>query len=415
MKYVDWKRGSALLSVLAIIGTLVFYCSIWSRFCPCRPWSLEDLHPNLGPALKPLHESGSSDQLPASLNDLSILLNPDEHTQREPKRIELQWNVSAGTRRPDGVAKRVFLVNGAFPGPTIEARSGDEVVIEVRNQLEDEDVAIHWHGLRIANEMDGVVGLKQCGIRPGKEMEYVLKIPEDQSGSFWWHSHSELQRADGLSGPLVVHKPETVDQITIEVVEYKYDEEQILMVGDWYHRSAEQVLSSYTDWKNFKIEPAPDSLLINGKGHFNCSKALKARPLDCEAAQKPRLVLSGRTRVRIVNTGALTGISIATSWCSMTTVQVDGGHAVEATTSRNLGVLYPGERIDVIFERHEEASAAYVRISIDRENVGFPNLALTAEQQFSIEDRALNEGTRPHTVLSGGKGNVPMIDRLDLS
>lgn len=414
MKHGDWKRRCVQLSVAAVLITVILYCLLWSRFSSAGTWSPDEFRTGSRPVSEGSNDPGTSVQSSTDLKNFSILLHPEEHTQREARRIELRWNISTGMRRPDGVSKRVFLVNGEFPGPTVEVRSGDHLVVKVRNQLVEEDVAIHWHGLRIANEMDGVVGLTQCGVSPGKEMEYELSVPNDQSGSFWWHSHSEIQRADGLFGALIVHKPDAEDESRSEKAMYGYDEEQVLMIGDWYHRPAEQVLSSYTDWKNFKIEPAPDSLLLNGKGYFNCSMALKARPLDCETARVPTFPLPQRTRMRIVNTGALTGISLATSGYTMAIVQVDGGHGVKEVTSRIIGVLYPGERVDVVFERHDDGPAR-IEISIDRENMGFPNLALTAQQQFPIVHQTMN-GIKSHGgAVSNRSRPEPIAERIDLA
>jgi len=415
MKQADWKRKSILLSAAAVVTTFILYCFLWSQFALTVSWSREDLRTESRPSVDLPFDSEPSDQSSTGSEKFSIVLRPEEHTQREPKRIELQWNVTTGIRRPDGVAKRVYLINGDFPGPTIEARSGDQLVVNVRNQVEEENIAIHWHGLRIANDMDGVVGLTQCGISPGKAMEYDLKIPDDQHGSFWWHSHSEVQRADGLFGALIVHKPGPRGNGKTEAAIHGYDEEQVLLVGDWYHRPAEQVLGSYTDWKNFKIEPAPDSLLVNGNGHFNCSMALKARPLDCKASRASTFVLTGRTRMRIMNTGALTGVSLAISGYTMTVIQVDGGHAVEETTSGSMGVLYPGERVDVVFERHGDEGPASIEISIDRENMGFPNLALTPQQEFPVTGHTTHKRETPGAETSTLRRRELANERVDLS
>lgn len=397
MKHGDCKTRSLLLPSAVAVTTVILFCFFWStQFSFIEGWSNEELRKPAGLAL-----GDGPNTLPESSNELTFRLHPEKHMQRKPQKFELQWNITTGVRSPDGVSKTVYMINGQFPGPQIEIRSGDELIVEVRNQLEGEDVAIHWHGLRVANEMDGVVGLTQSGIPPSEVLIYHLVIPDDQSGTFWWHSHSESQRADGLFGSLIVHAPDNGNEAGSEAAIYGYDEEQVLMVGDWYHRPAKDVLNSYTDWRNFKIEPAPDSLLINGLGHFNCSMALKARPLECEEVKVPSLALSRRTRVRIVNTGALTGISIAVTGYSMRVIQVDGGHAVDAPWAESVGVLYPGERIDVVFERHEGASAS-MEISIDRENMGFPNLALTAQQQFPImpvdADLSTATKTRPDIV-----------------
>ena len=99
--------------------------------------------------------------------DFGIILHPKDHITRLPTSLEHHWNITKGLRAPDGVNKTVYLINGEtqqgnvtrdtadisigkFPGPTIEARTGDQLVIVVSNQLEDDEgIAFHWHGLHM--------------------------------------------------------------------------------------------------------------------------------------------------------------------------------------------------------------------------------------------------------------------------
>lgn len=113
--------------------------------------------------------------------------------------------------------------------------------------------------------MDGAVGLTQRPINPSKRFTYKFHIDEKQSGSFWYcfvsnpfqlliltqfryHSHSELQRADGLYGGIVIHKPTESD--VSENGLYHYDQDIGLLIGDWYHRSSQEVQAYYEDYAN---------------------------------------------------------------------------------------------------------------------------------------------------------------------
>jgi FtsP/CotA-like multicopper oxidase with cupredoxin domain len=100
--------------------------------------------------------------------------------------LSLNWNISAGIRRPDGVSKRVYLINDAFPGPLIECRPGDTIKVTVHNTLEDEGVATHFHGLKIrgSNNMDGVIGFTQDPIPLGEVFTYLFRISDNQVGIF---------------------------------------------------------------------------------------------------------------------------------------------------------------------------------------------------------------------------------------
>ena len=159
------------------------------------------------------------------------------------------------------------------------------------------------------------------------------------------------------------------------------------MVGDWYHRSAFDVLDQYNHWKSYKIEPVPDSVLLNGRGFFDCSMAVPARPVDCKKITFPHLTLpSGRSRLRIINIGSLTAFSLALFGYDLELITVDGGNGVKPTSlARELGVIYPGERIDVVIQRSDPANGAgRITVSLDQENIRYANQALRPTQQFSI-------------------------------
>ncbi|KAK5714874.1 hypothetical protein LTR17_016984 [Elasticomyces elasticus] len=233
--------------------------------------------------------------------------------------------------------------------------------------------------------MDGVVGVTQEAMMPGQSFTYELHIPNNQSGSFWYHSHYEEQRADGLFGAFVVH-PAEVEMKPAHGQDLAYEDDQLVLIGDWHHRPAPEILAYYRDWKNFKIEPAPDSLLLNGRGYFNCSRAVPARPLDCEVVEVPKLTLTARrTRLRIVNTRSSIGVSVSVEGYSMALLTVDGGSAALSQNSASgVGILYPGERVDVLLEAIS-AVPGHLTVALGRENMRFPNLALSPTQHFPLQ------------------------------
>ncbi|KAH7137027.1 multicopper oxidase-domain-containing protein [Dactylonectria estremocensis] len=337
---------------------------------------------NFGVVLAP-----SGDQSTSLVNNatshLAIELNPKEHTSRPSTTLTFNWTITAGQRSPDGVEKLVYLVNDNFPGPTIEARSGDRLVIHVHNDLQ-EGTSLHWHGLRLKdqNPMDGAVGVTQCPIPPGGNFSYNFTIGDDEQGTFWWHSHSDGQRTDGLWGGLVVHSPEETSPPSNEF---------LIMVADWFHRSHAEVLAWFVDAHNGGNEPVPDSLLINGRGRFNCSMAVPARPLVCsqiamrdlEALLPP--LSGGLTRLRLVNTGSIAGFTMRLDGAKMEPIRVDGGCSVRSESSESVGVIYPGERVDMIvksFEKHPKPR--WLTIYMDTENFGYPNQALKPNESFPI-------------------------------
>jgi FtsP/CotA-like multicopper oxidase with cupredoxin domain len=255
-----------------------------------------------------------------------------------------------------------------FPGPLIEARSGDRLVIHVHNGVQDEGVSLHWHGLRMKdqNNMDGAVGFTQCHIAPGRSFTYNFTIGAEEHGTFWWHSHSDVQRADGLWGGLIVHSP---DEVGLPPEDY------LVMIGDWFHQNQTEVLGWYADASSRGNEPAPDSLLVNGQGRFNCSMAVPARPVVCSQVHftdlKPLLVSrSQKARLRVVNTGSVAGLSIRISGAMIRPVRVDGGFGVKAEASETVGILYPGERVDLDVEwKEHHAGDAWLTVNMDDECV----------------------------------------------
>lgn len=321
-------------------------------------------------------------------NNISISLHPDDHVYRDSRRLEYFWTITSEPRRPDGVLKHVYLINNQFPGPLIEARSGDTLVIQVENGLkDDEGLSIHWHGLHQRGflGMDGAVGYTQRAISAGASMTYEFKISEEQHGTFWYHAHDQVQRGDGLYGGLVVHKP-AIDA-TSESTKYEYEREELLMIGDWYHRQAEDVMAWYQTVDSFGNEPVPDSLLLNGKGAYNCSLGVVARPIDCfQQAETdiPFLAVPrpGSYRYRIINTGSLAGVSLDFGHAKVKAFQIDGGHDILSDPAQQVGILYPGERLDVVVTWSSEASA--IKITLDDESFRYSNAALETQHYLPV-------------------------------
>ncbi|EFY86003.1 Multicopper oxidase family protein [Metarhizium acridum CQMa 102] len=318
------------------------------------------------------------------VQQLAIPLHPERHIWRSAKTLEFQWNVTLGTMAPDGVKKQVYLVNGAFPGPTIEARSGDRLIVHVHNSLADEGLAIHWHGLRMKgfNSMDGAIGFTQCPIVAGRDFKYDFKIGDDEHGTFWWHSHAEVQRGDGLYGGFVIYQPG---------VRPKH-QEALVLVGDWFHRKQTDVFNWYFDWGSVGNEPVPDSLLVNGRGRYNCSMAVPARPVVCtQRSSEDLLPLLHRrpedaVKLRVVNTGTVAGVTLKADGATMQPAAVDGGFAVEERPGRSVGILYPGERADLLVRWDGVGEQNYqLHVELDDENFGgFPNPALDPNHSFDV-------------------------------
>jgi FtsP/CotA-like multicopper oxidase with cupredoxin domain len=360
-----------------------------------------------------------------AVKQLAIPLYPDAHIYRAPTVLFFNWTITSAIRYPDGVAKRVYLANGDFPGQTIEARSGDELRVTVHNQLtgsEEEElgVSLHWHGLRLAggqNVYDGAAGFTQCPIVPGRSFTYRVKVGDEEHGTFWWHAHAQGQRGDGLFGGLVVHRP--VDGMEAEVPR---PNETLLMIGDWFHASAKETLDWYTGYQHFGAEPVPDSMLVNGRGRFDCS-ALPTQAMEAsDCREVTDFAIGGRlgraTRWRIINVGSIAGLTLAVQGANVSLLQVDGGSNVKPRDAGDafyggVGILYPGERVDLQLDWIETVSDANLFISLDDENFAYTNPSLARNQSFAISNPPINSAadmsTEPQQVKTIDMGSLAAL------
>ncbi|OYX97089.1 MAG: copper-binding protein, partial [Caulobacter sp. 35-67-4] len=122
----------------------------------------------------------------------------------------------------DGRAGHAVTINGTVPGPLLRLKEGQMVRLSVRNDLA-EDTSIHWHGLLVPFQMDGVPGVTFPGIKPGET--FVYEFPIKQSGTYWYHSHSGLQEAEGHYGPIIID-PADPDPVA-------YDREHVIVLSDF--------------------------------------------------------------------------------------------------------------------------------------------------------------------------------------
>ncbi|KAF8588331.1 multicopper oxidase, partial [Ramaria rubella] len=317
-------------------------------------------------------------------------LIPEAHASRPAKTLELNWVVRKEIRFPDGVEKPIYTVNGLFPGPTVEARPGDRILLRVRNEIEKEGTAIHFHGIRQlgSNSMDGAPGLTQCPIQPNHTFLYNFTISEKQTGTYWWHSHSAHQRADGLFGAFVVHDPVEDNQTHIDVGHSNEDlriraekssySERLLLIGDWYHKEATAMFAWYMSKKSQGFEPAPETALFNGVDKFDCSRASRFVNCDPSKGRIPSLFLDPhyRTRLRLVNTGNLADLEVAIGSHSLVVIEADGSRVVPHRV--NSIVVSPGQRYSVIVEPHSsikprKGDSFWLRLSMDPDCCNIPS------------------------------------------
>ncbi len=141
--------------------------------------------------------------------------------------VELNLEIDYGEIAYGGEA---MLVNGQYPAPTLYFKEGDTAKITVTNKM-NVDTSIHWHGLLVPPEQDGVPYLSNFPIAPHSEFVYEFKLKH--SGTYWYHSHTDLQEQSGVHGAIVIEPRK---------IKYKPDYEAVLVLQDWTKENPHQVL-----------------------------------------------------------------------------------------------------------------------------------------------------------------------------
>jgi hypothetical protein len=167
-----------------------------------------------------------------------------DHRSEEGRPVkEFNLTIEKNKMTLGGVKANAMTINGGIPGPTIQLVEGDLAIINVTNKM-DVETSVHWHGLILPNFQDGVPYLTTPPIKPGTTFQY--RIPINQSGTYWYHSHTLLQEQKGVYGSIVIQPKEQ----SIE-----YDKELVVVLSDWTNEKPMHVLKNLkrgNDWYQVK-------------------------------------------------------------------------------------------------------------------------------------------------------------------
>ncbi|KAM0191378.1 hypothetical protein ACHAPC_002181 [Botrytis cinerea] len=226
----------------------------------------------------------------------------------EAATVTYDFNITWVRANPDGAHERPTIgINGQWPLPIMRANVGDQVVVNVDNQLGNQTTTLHFHGLFMngSTHMDGPAQVSQCGIPSGSQFVYNFTV--NQPGTYWYHSHDRGQYPDGLRAPLIVTDPDFpyADEV---------DEEFVLSVSDWYHEEMQVWIPKFIGVANpTGAEPVPQAVLLNDTQNLTVS------------------VQPGKTYLfRMVNIGAFAGQYIWFEGHNITIVEVDGVYTEKA-------------------------------------------------------------------------------------
>ncbi len=323
-------------------------------------------------------------------------------------RIEL-----AIARTPFTVGGRTghaVTVNGTLPAPLIRLREGQNVQIAVTNHLE-EDSSIHWHGILLPFQMDGVPGVSFPGIRPHETFTY--EFPVRQAGTYWYHSHSGLQEAVGLFGPLVID-PAHHDPVA-------YDREHVIVLSDWSFLHPHTIMTKLKQQPDyFQYDRETLASLIAGKGPDAAERLrwgkMRMSPTDISDVtgaaytylingQGPDANWTGlftpgeRVRLRIINASAMTIFNVRIPGLPLQVVSADGQdvHPVE-TDEFQIGVaetydavIVPGNQPYTLFAETIDRSG-YARATLaPRPGMAAPVPALRERPTLTMRDMGMAE------------------------
>ncbi|KAI9228012.1 MAG: Cupredoxin [Piptocephalis tieghemiana] len=271
------------------------------------------------------------------------------------------FSISEFPASPDGYSRNIYGINGQYPGPPIVMNKGDKALVRVENHLHV-PTSIHFHGMyqRGTPWNDGVTGGTQCPIPVSDSYTYSVDTG-DQSGTTWYHSHTSSQYSDGVLGPLIIQDPDDPNK-------HLYDEEIIVILTDWYHTPTHKLLKAYLAPESNGNSPSPDSVLINGKGRFNCT-SLHDAGLEgfgrCEP-DAPResfhFVPGRRYRIRIINASNDSAFTFSIDGHRLTLIETDMTPVQPHTVDRLS--IHVAQRYSVVVEADAAVDNYWMRAEL---------------------------------------------------
>jgi CopA family copper-resistance protein len=300
-----------------------------------------------------------------------------------------------------GIDTVVTGINGTVPGPLLRFVEGQEALLRVTNNL-TEDSSIHWHGLLLPFQMDGVPGVSFPGIKPGETFDY--RFPIRQTGTYWYHSHSGLQEQSGVYGPIII------DPAGSEP--HPYDREFVIVLGDWTFADPHHILDLLRKnpaYFNYQRRTVGDFIRDASRDGFG--KTLRERMAwgrmrmdatdvaDVNGATYHYL-MNGmapsdnwtgifqpgeRVRLRFINAGAGTFFDVRIPGLPMTVVQADGQDVQPVSVDEFR--IAPAETYDVIVEPQENRPHAVFAEAMDRSGFAMGTLTPTEGLSAPVPER----------------------------
>ncbi len=275
-----------------------------------------------------------------------------------------------------GKQKRALAINGQIPAPTLQFTEGDTAVIHIHNLMKEE-TSLHWHGILLPNQFDGVSHLTSAPIMPGTSVTY--EFPMVQNGTYWYHSHTGVQEQIGLYGAFIIHKRKNDKHFRHE----DHLPEFTILLSDWTDMNANEVnrkLHTGNDWFKIKKGSVQSYGEAIGKGHLGTklkSEWKRMDAMDVSDVYYEKFLTNGqdqiniadlepgsRVRLRVVNGGASTYFWLRYSGGKITVIANDGKDVVPVEVDRM--IIAVSETYDIIVTVPEHGSSELQATAEDR-------------------------------------------------
>ena len=326
-------------------------------------------------------------------------------------------------------------INGSVPAPTLRWKEGEEVTLNVTNHLA-EDTSIHWHGIILPSSQDGVPNISEgfSGIKPSETFQYKFRV--NQSGTYWYHSHSGFQEPTGAYGAIIID--------SIEPEPFNYDRDYVVTLSDWSDEKPDNIyaklkkLSHYYNYQERTVFDALSEVGEKGWDGFWSSRGMwnemrmSDRDISDVTGYTYTYLMNGQTpednwtgifkrgekiRLRFINAAAMSFFDISIPGLKMTVVAADGQYVQPFSIDEfRLGVA---ETYDVIVEPSAEQAYSIFAQSIDR--TGFssgtltPNAAMKAIPPAMDASPILGHGDMGMSMAGMDHGKMAGMDHSKMA
>jgi CopA family copper-resistance protein len=316
--------------------------------------------------------------------------------------------VAQATEPVAGKRSKLIQINGQFPAPLLRWREGDNLAITVHNSL-DEPTSIHWHGVLLPWQMDGVPGVSFPGIAAGERFTY--RFPVKQAGTYWYHSHSGLQEQVGHYGPIIIDPAEPEP--------FSWDREYVVMLSDWTYENPERIFSKLkklSDAYNYQQRTVADFFRDVRRNGLDATLderrmwgAMRMNPTDIAdvTGATYTYLINGhgpdenwtglfqngeRIRLRFINASSMSIFNVRIPGLPMTVVQADGLNVQPVETDEfQIGTA---ETFDVIVQPQRDE--AFTIMAETNDFFGFARATLAPRAGMAAAVPVL----RPRPVLT---------------